>query len=69
MGGSDGGMKREGRRTMEVERRLTCTTTTCQINGMSVQLAPSLPRGNPRVHWERKGRGEEGALEDVCCKR
>lgn len=53
-GGCDGGMKRERRRTMEVEHRLTFSTTACQINEMSVQLARSLPRGNPRVHWRRK---------------
>ena len=46
----DGEMKKERRRTMEVEHRLTFSTTACQINGMSVQLAPSFPRGNPRVY-------------------
>lgn len=35
-GESDGGMKRERRRTVEVECRLTFSTTACQINGMSV---------------------------------
>ena len=60
-----GGMKTERRRTMEVGRRLTFSTTACQINGMSVELAPSLPRGNPRVHLREE---KEGMLEDVCCK-
>lgn len=34
--GSDGGMKRERRRTMEVRCRLAFSPTACQINGVSV---------------------------------
>lgn len=56
---SDREMKRE--RTMEVGRRLTFGTAACQINGMSVQFACNLPRGNPRMQWE--GGGKEAVLK------